>query len=135
MNWRRMFTKIVKRAGVEPWPKMFQALRATRETELASKLPLHVVTAWCGNTPTIALKHYLMTTDDHFEQAASLDVAIPSPPKKAAHHTSEWPETGNRQKKEPLEISLNSEGFQPVLLNKVPKRGLEPPRELNPTRT
>lgn len=128
VNWRRMFTKIVKRAGVEPWPKMFQALRATRETELASTLPLHVVTAWCGNTPTIALKHYLMTTDDHFEQAASLDVAIPSAPKKAAqnpaHHMSEWAGTRDRQKKEPLEIPMNSEGFQPVRLAKYPREDL-----------
>ena len=74
-NWRQTFGKIVKRAGLEPWPKTFQALRATRETELAAVLPLHVVTAWCGNTPKVALGHYLMTTSDHHEQASALDVA------------------------------------------------------------
>jgi len=72
---------------------MFQALLATRETKLTSILPLHVVTAWCGNTPTIALKHYPLTTYDHFEQISSLDMAVPSAPKKTAknpaHHTSE----------------------------------------------
>ena len=29
-----------------------------------------MVTAWLGNTPKIALKHYLMTTDADFQKAA-----------------------------------------------------------------
>lgn len=29
------------------------------------------MTAWLGNTPSIALQHYLLTTDDDFERAAS----------------------------------------------------------------
>jgi hypothetical protein len=86
------------------------------------------VTVWCGNTPTNALTHYLMTTDDHFEQAASLDVAVPSAPKKAAqnpaHHMSEWAETGDHQKKEPLEIPMNSEGFQFVRSTEYPREDL-----------
>jgi len=32
-----------------------------------SKSLLKVATAWLGNTPTVALRHYLRTTDDHFE--------------------------------------------------------------------
>jgi hypothetical protein len=128
VNWRRMFTKIVKRAGVAPWPKMFQALRATRETGLASTLPLHVVTAWCGNTPTIALKHYLMTTSDHFELAASLDVTLEPAEEKAARnparYTSELGGMGDRQKKEPLEIPMNSEGFQLVRSTEYPREDL-----------
>ena len=36
------FRRIVKRAGVEPWPKLFQNLRATRATELADRFPSHV---------------------------------------------------------------------------------------------
>ena len=128
VNWRRMFTKIVKRADVEPWPKIFQALRATRETELASTLPLHVVTAWCGNTPTIALKHYLMTTNDHFERASSLDVPLKTTGEKAARnparYLSELGGMGDRQKKEPLRIPVNSEGFQPVRSTEYPREDL-----------
>lgn len=30
---------------------------------------MHVVTAWLGNTPKIALKHYLKVTDADFQKA------------------------------------------------------------------
>lgn len=89
-NWRQTFGKIVKRAGLEPWPKTFQALRATRETELAAVLPLHVVTVWCGNTPKVALGHYLMTTSDHHEQASALDVVVESGQSKAAQNPARY---------------------------------------------
>ena len=58
-----------ERAGVASWPKPFQNLRASRETELARAFPLHVVTEWLGNTPQIALKHYLQVTDEDFARA------------------------------------------------------------------
>jgi len=60
----------VTRAGLEPWPRLFHALRASWETELAKGYPIHVVTAWLGNTPRIAMKHYLQVTDADFERAA-----------------------------------------------------------------
>lgn len=69
-NLRTQFERLVKRAGLEPWPRLFHALRASRETELAQTFPLHVVTAWLGNTPRIAMKYYLQVTDADFEKAA-----------------------------------------------------------------
>jgi len=71
-NLRTQFERIVKRAGLQPWPRLFHAMRASRETELAKEYPIHVVTAWLGNTPRIALKHYLQVTDDDFERAAEV---------------------------------------------------------------
>ena len=75
-NMRTQFGRIVRRAGLEPWPRLFHALRASRETELAPEYPVHVVTAWLGNTPKIALKHYLMTTDADFAKAAEMRCKI-----------------------------------------------------------
>ncbi len=69
-NLRTQFERIVKRAGLQPWPRLFHAMRASRETELAKEYPIHVVTAWLGNTPRIALKHYLQVTDADFQRAA-----------------------------------------------------------------
>ena len=69
-NWRTTFNKIVVRAGLLPWEKPFQNLRASRETELARTYPLHVVTAWIGNSVPVAAKHYLQVTDADFERAA-----------------------------------------------------------------
>jgi hypothetical protein len=62
--------KIIRRAGMTPWPRLFHNLRSSRETELRERFPIHVVTAWLGNTPEIAWKHHLQVTDEHFRQAA-----------------------------------------------------------------
>ena len=69
-NLRTQLQRIIRRAGLKPWPKLFHNLRATRETELAEEYPLHVVCAWIGNSKAIAAKHYLQVNDAHFEQAA-----------------------------------------------------------------
>ena len=71
-NLRTQFERIVKRAGLQPWPRLFHDMRASRETELAKEYPIHVVTSWLGNTPRIALKHYLQVTDADFERAAGV---------------------------------------------------------------
>jgi integrase len=69
-NWRTTFEKIIRRAGLLPWDRPFQNLRASRETELAAIHPLHVVTKWIGNSARVAQKHYLQVTDADFERAA-----------------------------------------------------------------
>jgi len=68
-NLRTQLCRIIKRAGLAPWPKLFQNLRSTRETELTDKHPLHVVCAWIGNSQPIAAKHYLQVTEAHFAEA------------------------------------------------------------------
>ena len=68
-NLRTQSGQIPRRAGLEPRPRPFHALRASTETELATEYPVHVVTAWLGNTPKIAVKHYLMTTESDFSEA------------------------------------------------------------------
>ena len=69
VNLRTQLLRIIKRAGLKAWTKLFQNLRATRETELAETYPLHVATSWLGNSQLIAAKHYLQVTDAHFTKA------------------------------------------------------------------
>ncbi len=71
-NLRTTFMKIIRRAGLKPWPKLFHNLRATRETELAAAHPIHVVCTWIGHTAAVAAKHYLQVTDADFERAANI---------------------------------------------------------------
>jgi hypothetical protein len=71
VNLRTQLLRIIRRAGVTAWPKLFHNLRASRETELAGEHPLHVVCAWIGNSALIAQKHYLQVTESDFEQATS----------------------------------------------------------------
>jgi integrase len=68
-NLRTTLEKIIERAGLKAWPRLFHNLRASRETELVERFPVQVVTSWLGNTPAVAMRHYLMTTDAHFAAA------------------------------------------------------------------
>jgi len=70
-NLRTSFGKLIKRAGLEPWPRLFHNLRSSRETELLERFPVHVVALWMGHDAKVSLKHYAQTTDEHFERAAS----------------------------------------------------------------
>jgi len=71
-NLRTHMERIIKnKAGLVPWPKLFNNLRSTRETELAEEFPLHVVTRWMGNSKPVAAEHYLQVTDAHFAKAVS----------------------------------------------------------------
>lgn len=71
-NLRTTFEKIIKRAGLVPWPRLFQNLRASRETELMAKYPAKDVSSWIGNSVPIAMKHYAMATDESFHSATGL---------------------------------------------------------------
>ncbi|GIW82603.1 MAG: hypothetical protein KatS3mg105_4410 [Gemmatales bacterium] len=68
-NLRTQFQRIIYRAGVDAWPKLFHNLRASCETDLASRFPIHVVCSWIGNSTLIAQKHYLQVTEADFQSA------------------------------------------------------------------
>ena len=114
------FARIVKRAGLTPWPKLWHNLRATRETELAENYPAHVVCAWIGNSVQVAAKHYLQVTDDHFADAAMAPDEVaqnpaqypPAPPRKGYPHKQ-------KNRKEPHKTAPNGSlvghtGLEPV---------------------
>lgn len=71
-----------------PWPKLWQNLRATWETELAESFPSHVVCSWIGNSIQVAAKHYLQVTEDHFASAANLQGSHESAAQNPTQHTA-----------------------------------------------
>jgi integrase len=79
-NLRTQLERIIQKAGLKTWPKLFQNLRSSRETELAKEFPMHVVCKWIGNTEAVARKHYLQVTDADYEKAVG---AQSEQPKKA----------------------------------------------------
>jgi integrase len=68
-NLRTQFLRIIRKAGVKPWGRLFHNLRGSLETELAQDHPVHVVAQWLGNTPKIAAAHYLQVRDSDFNRA------------------------------------------------------------------
>ena len=122
-NLRTQLLRIIDKAGLTPWPKLFQNLRSTRETELAETFPLHVVVSWLGNSQLIAAKHYLQVTDEHFAEATH----------NQTHSGAEIGEPdGNpvirplRQNEKAPEFPGLSRPFSSVNFMAVPPTGVEP---------
>ena len=70
-NLRTQLSRWCLSAGVKPWKKPFQNMRATRATELADQFPSHVCAAWLGHTERIADQFYRSVTDEHFLKASA----------------------------------------------------------------
>lgn len=51
------------------WPKLFQNIRSSRQTELEEKFPRKTVCVWMGNSETAADQHYLQVLEEHFDRA------------------------------------------------------------------
>ena len=68
---RKPQIKTTLAAGVEQWPSLWVALRATRDMELRETYPVHVCEAWLGHEDRVAKRNYTQVTEEHFQQAAS----------------------------------------------------------------
>lgn len=68
-NLRTTLAKVIRRAKVEAWSRLWHSLRASCESDLAQSFPLATVTKWLGNTPSVALRHYVDPTESAFELA------------------------------------------------------------------
>ena len=96
-NPHTQFVRLIERAGLKPWPKVWQNLRSTRETELLKDFPIHVVCGWIGNTERIARRHYLQTTEADFDKALGVQRAA----KSAAIPSGEYAQLAQDETKEP----------------------------------
>ncbi len=76
VNLRTQLERMIHRAGLTPWPRLFHNLRASRETELMREYDLATVCKWIGNSPGVAAKHYATCQDLNadFRRAAGLAV-------------------------------------------------------------
>ena len=68
-NLRKQMSRLIRRSGMMVWPKLFQNIRSSRQTELEERFPRKTVCAWMGNSETVADQHYLQVLDEHFDRA------------------------------------------------------------------
>jgi integrase len=97
INLRTRFEAIIEAAGLTPWPKLYQNLRATRETELMAKFPAKDVASWLGNSVGIAMAHYAMETDEAFQNATKMESVVAS---VVASQGNQQPHSNHHQKPE-----------------------------------
>ena len=119
-NLRTQPLRVIQRAGLQRWARLFQNLRNTRETELAEDFPMHVVCQWSGNSLPIAAKHYLQVTDDHFSKAVRNPVQQPA----VLPHTG--PQSDLALSTQPPALQPDAANCQKVPKGQAPRVGLEP---------
>jgi len=123
-HFRTRMEKTIKRAGLTPWPKRFQNLRSSRQTELEESLPSHVVCDWIGNSEALARRHYLQVTDDHFERAAA---GVPGAVQNPVQLPAETPRNASQDEGATAAFSEGSEGLRELATCSMGDEGLEPP--------
>jgi integrase len=104
-NYGTLLTKLLKASGIKHWPKPFHNLRASRETELAERFPMHVVCEWIGNSTLIAQRHYLQVTDDHFAAASTCTPDQESVQQSVAEFCESTDLGGNERNAHPIELA------------------------------
>jgi integrase len=129
VNLRTTFEKIVKRAGLTRWPRLFHNLRSSRQTELAERFPSHVVCDWLGNSEDIARKHYYQTTDDHYARVLT-DEAKPKQNPKQPESVSGG---GESQSETPAPVCADKNDTPPFsAIHPADGEGFEPPVDSRP---
>ncbi len=78
-NLRTTLERIIARAGVTQWPKLWQNLRASGATDLARSLPSHVAAAICGHSVEVAQEHYWTVASTDLDAAIAIVGSNPNP--------------------------------------------------------
>jgi hypothetical protein len=68
VNLRTPLRRIIEQLELKPWSKLFQNLRASRATELATEFAPHIAAAWAGRSEKIAEQHYWRVNDHDIEK-------------------------------------------------------------------
>ena len=131
-NLRTQLGRILRRAKVRFWPKLFQNLRASRATELAAEHPAHVAAAWLGHSTIVAAKHYWQVTDSDFEKATN---GQKSTEEKAAQNPAQQPHAESRFDSHPATVSHEqtlvlrefASACDTLPMGGLGEEGLEPP--------
>jgi len=68
-NLGTQFARIVKMAGIQPIPRPFDNMRASRSTEVYAEHGAFYESQWIGHSVRVARDHYLQVREEDFERA------------------------------------------------------------------
>ncbi len=140
VNLRTQLTKIIRRAGLDPWPKLFQNCRSTRETELFKMTNgnIKAVCSWIGNSPKVALEHYAQVTEADIQEAAKMSLLNDAEDRaqEAAQNAAQYPAASHCKRPQTERSKEQESAFlppKPALCgvgydSKLPETGVEPAR-------
>jgi integrase len=71
-RWGVLLERILRRAGITRWERIFHNLRASRQTELTAVYSIATVCRWLGNSIEVADARYLTALESDFARAAKI---------------------------------------------------------------
>ncbi|MFN0134733.1 MAG: tyrosine-type recombinase/integrase [Phycisphaerae bacterium] len=93
LNLRTQFLRLIRRAGVNEWPRLFQNLRSSRVSELLREYDIATVSKWAGHSPSVLAKHYATSIDRDADFARASAKREPTPASGTdgarAHHRAQ----------------------------------------------
>lgn len=125
---RRQAGRIIRKAGLEPWPQGFVSLRKSRRTELGYLFPDHEINGWLGHSSETAQTHYLMSRPESWEKAAGIEAesgALPQALPSASSDTDPQPSEDSMDYGSDDEIAITRHGRS----RSIPPAGFEPALE------
>ncbi|MFN7374500.1 MAG: tyrosine-type recombinase/integrase [bacterium] len=129
INLRTTFGKIITKAGVAPWPRLFHNMRASCAMDWVERFPAHVVAGWLGHSPLIAAQDYLQTRDAHFDLAAGVAAAGQAAANPATNTRQSAPKASKPKTQNPhysqqlVGVGAACDAVEPEIM---PPKGLEP---------
>ena len=123
-NSRTRLNHIIAKAGLEPWPKLFANLRASRATKLAGEHPAHVAAAWLGHSTLVANKYYWQVTEADFTKATTNAAQNAAQSTHASHRNESQDQSALTEK--PLEMQGDAKECETVQECLVGDTGFEP---------
>ena len=107
-NLRRYAEQIIKRAGVQQWPKLFVNCRASCEKDLMEVHRPDAVLAWIGHSARVALQHYAPgPTESDYQKA------VQNPVQSSAASAHQEPSTLHEARGKSLDVVKDAETQYP----------------------
>ena len=129
-NLAKPFQKIILAAGLTPWGKLFQNLRASCETQwLKDGERADLVANWIGHSVQVQRSNYVQYTDEDvesFNQKPAFESGPQSGPEDAESEANRAVMADALNSANPAKTKATSENTGDLHVRRAPPRGLEP---------
>ena len=106
----RPATRIVRKASVEPWARLWQTLRQSCEKEWAMTFPQYAVSKWIGHSITVSGRHYANDVPDELFAKASAWTSESDAQRHAQQKAHEDARNARKSKRAAEEVGSPSSG-------------------------
>lgn len=97
VNLRTQLTRMIVKAKLSPWAKLFVNMRSSRETELLAAYPAADVCRWMGHSPAVAARFYAQARPEVADRAAR-EMTVGAPAGKTGEESGENQEPSENHK-------------------------------------